>query len=99
MKSQRAAIGRAQHLVVGRVRPAVADVLQDRAVEQRDVLRHHRDRLAQALLGDPRDVLAVDGDAALLDVVEALQQREQGRLAAAGLADQPDALAGLDAAG
>ena len=29
-------------------------------------------------------------------VVEALQQREQRRLAAAGLADQPDALARLE---
>ena len=88
---------RAQHLVVGGVRPAVADIFQDRAMEQRDILRHHRDRLAQALLRDPRDVLAVDGDAALLHVVEPLQQHEQGGLAAAGLADQSDPLARLQA--
>ena len=44
-----------------------------------------------------RDVVAVDQDAALLHVVETLQQREHGRLAAAGLADQADALAGPDA--
>ena len=42
------------------------------------------------------DVLAVDQDAAALDVVEALQQGEQGGLAAARLADQPDPLAGLE---
>ncbi len=39
---------RAQHLVVRRARPAVTDVFPDRAVEQRDVLRHDRDRLTQA---------------------------------------------------
>ena len=67
-----------------------------RAVEQRDVLRHDGDGLAQALLGDLRDVLAVDQDAARLDVVEALQQGEDRRLAAARCADQADALAGVD---
>ena len=87
---------RAQHLVVGRLRPAVADVLQDRAMKQRNVLRHHGDRCAQAFLRDPRDILAVDHDAALLHIVEPLQQREQRRFAAAGLADQADALAGLE---
>ena len=64
-------------------------------MEHRDVLRHHRDRLAQALLRDPRNVLAVDRDAAVLDIVEPLQQHEQRGLAAAGLADQSDALPGL----
>ena len=44
-----------------------------------------------------RDVLAVDRDAAVLDVVEPLQQREQAGLAAAGLADQPDPLPRLEA--
>ena len=55
--------GRAQHLIVGRGRPAVTDVFHDRSMEQRDVLRHDRNRLAQALLGDPGNILAVDGDA------------------------------------
>ena len=62
-------------------------------MEQRDVLRHDADRFAQALLGDAGDILAVDQDAAVLHVVEALQQREQRRLAAAGMADEADALA------
>ena len=48
---------RRQHLLVGGARPAVADILHDRAMEHRDVLRHHRDRGAQALLRDARDVL------------------------------------------
>ena len=66
-------------------------------MEQRNVLRHHRDRLAQALLGHPGNILAVDRDAALLDVIEALQQREQRGFAAAGLAHKADPLSGLDA--
>ena len=52
-----------------------------------------RDGRAQALLRHPRDILAVDQDAAVLHVVEPLQQREQRRLAAARMADQADALA------
>ena len=64
-------------------------------MEQRDVLRHDGDGLAQAFLRDVRDVLSVDQDAAALDVVESLQQREQRRFSAAGPADQADPLAGL----
>ena len=88
---------RPQHLVVGRIGPAIADVLANGTVEQRNVLRHDRDGLAQALLRHLGDVLPVDGDAALVGIVEALQQREQRGLAAAGLTDQADALAGLEA--
>ena len=97
MKSwQRAALGGGEHLGVGRLRAAVADVLHDRAVEQRDVLRHDRDRGAQALLRDARDILSVEQNAAAFHVVEALQQREQRRFPGAGRPDQPDALARLE---
>ena len=57
-------------------------------MEQRNVLRHNRDRLAQALLGDARNVLSVDGDVAMLWIVESLQQHEQAGFTAAGVADQ-----------
>ena len=66
-------------------------------MEQRDVLRNRADLLAQALLRDPGDVLAVDQDAAGVDIVEPLQQGEDRRFAAARFADQSDALASLDA--
>src|SRR3954454_22092847 len=66
-------------------------------MEQRDVLRKHSNGLAQALLGDLGDILAVDRDVPRLRIVESLQQREQARLAAAGLADEADALARLQA--
>jgi ABC-type uncharacterized transport system YnjBCD ATPase subunit len=42
-------------------------------VTQRDVLRHDRDRLAQALLRHPADILAVDQDAAVLRVATRLR--------------------------
>ena len=84
---------RRHHLVVGGFRLAVADIVHDRAVEQRDILRHHADGFAQAVLRDAGDVLAVEQDAAALRIVEALQKREHGRFAAAGMADQADALA------
>ena len=46
--------------------------------------------------GDVGDVLAVDQDAARLEVVEAQQQIDERRLAGAGAADQPDLLARPD---
>jgi hypothetical protein len=43
-------------------------------------------------LRDARHILSVDQDAAVLNVVEALQQGKERRLAAARMADKPDAL-------
>src|SRR5260370_25771845 len=80
---------------VGGVRPTIQDVLHDRAVKQRYVLRNNGDGGAQALLGYPRDILAAEHNAAALHIIETLQQHEQGRLAAARFADDTDALAGL----
>ncbi len=87
---------RRAHLLFVRLRPAVADVVADRAVQERGVLSHHGDVGAQALLGHQRNVLPVDQDPAFLRLEEPEQQVDQGRLAGAGLADQADALAGLD---
>src|SRR5262249_52737597 len=81
---------------IGGIRPTIADVLHDRAVKQRNVLRNEGNRGAQALLRDPGDVLAAEQNAPALQVVETLQQDEQGRLATTRLPDQAGALAGLD---
>src|SRR5688572_555829 len=83
-------------LFVARARPAVADVRRDGAVEEGRILRDHADRRTQALLRDPRDVLAIDENAALLEIEEAQQQVDDRRFARARTADQTDALAGLD---
>jgi hypothetical protein len=47
-------------------------------------------------LRDARNILAVDQDTPAVQVVLALEQGQQGGLAAAGLADQTDALAALE---
>ena len=41
------------------------------------------------------DVLPIDGDTALFDIVEPLQQREETRLATSGMADQSDTFSRL----
>src|SRR5690606_24363209 len=81
------------HLFLGRVGPAVHDVLAYRAVQQRGVLGDHADGRAERILGDRGDVGAVDPDRAAFAVVEAQQQVDQGRLAGAGAADQADLFA------
>jgi hypothetical protein len=55
---------------------SIANIVQDGAVQQANVLRHDGDRIAQALLRDAGDILAADQDAAGLHVIEALQQRK-----------------------
>ena len=97
MKSQRAANAASCTSSSEASGRAVTDVFHDRAMKQRDVLRHDADRVPQALLRHAGDVLSVDQDAAVLHVIEALQQREQRRLAAARAADQADAFAGHEA--
>ena len=52
--------------------------------------------LAQTGQGRPSNVLTVDQDAPGLDLVQALQQLDEGRLAAAGVPDQCHPLAGGD---
>ncbi len=65
-------------------------------MQQRGVLGDHADLSAQAFLGDLSDVLAIDQDAPALQVVQAQQQVDQGRLACTGRADQADFFPGLD---
>ena len=87
---------RALDLGLDRVGPAVGDVVADRAVQERGVLRHHGDLPPQRILRHAGDVLAVDQDAPALEVVQAQQQRGDRGLAGAARADEPDLLAGRD---
>src|SRR5215831_15865460 len=50
----------AADLPFARLRPAIADVVADRTMQQRGVLGNHRDLRAQPLLRDRRDVLPID---------------------------------------
>jgi hypothetical protein len=83
-------LGRAADLGVGGVRPGERDVLPQRAVEHRRVLRHVRDQAAQVGLAQPADVLAADQDPAGVDVRHPQQQPGERGLAAAGPADEAD---------
>ena len=76
------------------VADAVGDVLEDRHRERHRLLEHHADLAAQAVHRITRveDVLAVEQDLAVglqlrVDRVDAVEDAQQGRLAAAGRAD------------
>ena len=77
-------------------RPAIGDVLRERAVKQDRLLLHDRDLAAQRLLRRQRDVLPVDQDAAARHVVEPLHQLDESGLAGAGAADEADPFTGTD---
>jgi hypothetical protein len=66
-------------------------------VKQQRLLRDVGHLPAQLALGDHRDVVAVDEDAALLHVDEAQHELREGRLAGPRRTDEADALARLDA--
>ena len=80
-------------LFVGRLRPAVADVVADRTFEQVGLLRDVSQPVAQRQLRDVGDVLPVDQDLADGRIVEARNEADDGRFAGAGRADQRRGLA------
>src|SRR3984885_14069170 len=82
---------------LGRIFLAERDVGADAVAKQIDVLPDIAGLLAQRASRHIRYRLAVDQDFAFLDLVEAQQQREYRRFAAAGGADQRGDLAGLGA--
>jgi hypothetical protein len=65
-------------------------------MEQRNLLWHHRDRVSKAVLLHPRDVLAINEDAALVCIRETLHQIDQRRLASARRSDDADCLSCWD---
>src|ERR1700751_1548549 len=83
-------------LFVARGGPAVANIGADRAVEERSVLRHHRDLRAQGFLRQGRNILPVDQDRSALQMEKPQQQIDHGGFARAGAPDQSDLLAWTD---
>ena len=83
-------------LLLRRVQPSIEDVVANGRVEEIDVLLHDADVPPQRFHRDVADVHAVQQDAAFLDLIEMRDQMADGRLAAAGRADQSEGLAGLD---
>src|SRR5262245_20835902 len=87
------------HVFIGGFERTVADVVRERTMKQHRLLRDHADRPAQGILRYLSDVLAVDQDASALDVVEAKNEVEEGRLSRPREANQPYALSGSDGQG
>ena len=72
----------------------IGDVVIDRIIEQHRVLGDHADGLMQAVLGDITDILAINGNRAAGDVIEAEQQAADCRFAGPRGADNGNGLAG-----
>src|SRR5690606_3151413 len=73
------------YFLAARLRAAVADVVENRVVEQHRVLRHDRNGRAQRGLRVVPDIAPVDADMPFIDVVKAVQQPRQGRFTRAGM--------------
>ena len=76
---------------------AEADVGLERAGEKEGILQDDAELLAQILNVDRANVDAVEKDLPALNIVKAQQQRDQSGLAGAGMADDGEGLAWLDA--
>mmetsp|Transcript_25816 Transcript_25816/g.85050 ORF Transcript_25816/g.85050 Transcript_25816/m.85050 type:complete len:268 (+) Transcript_25816:988-1791(+) len=78
---------------------AVANVLRDGALEEHRLLPHQPKLGAEPAQVERADVDTVEGDRAALRVIEALEQRDESRLAAAGRATQRHRLPRADREG
>ena len=83
-------------LLFARFQVAIFDVVTNGVVEQRRILRHDADRLAQALERDVADILAIDQNASFLYIVVAEEQAQDCGFSAAGRTHDGDLLAGGD---
>ena len=88
-------LGGGDAFFVRRVRPAVADIVDHRSLEDERVLHEHAHLAAQRFEVDIAHVGAVDANAPLFDVVKAGQKVDDRRLARARRPHQSDALARL----
>ena len=86
-------------LVIGEAVLPEDDVASNRAGEKEHILEHLAEVTAQGCNGDPADVDAIDQNLALLDVVVADDEAQDGGLAGAGGADEGHGLLGVDVEG
>ena len=88
-------LGRGDNLVVGGVQTAVADVLHHGSGEQVRVLQNHCDILSKNVALDILHVDTVDGDGAVVNVVEPVQKVRDRSLACARGPDKCNLLSGF----
>ena len=88
--------GGGDHLGVGSVRSAIADVVAHITGKQCGLLRHQRNMAAQLPQAELADIFAIEQYPALLGIVKSLQQLKYGRFAGPGRPHQRQAPARLD---
>ena len=74
---------RRNDLLARRIGLAVRDVVVHRALEEPRLLQHHAEGTPEAIARDARGICAIHADFASIHIVEAKQQVDEGRLAAA----------------
>jgi len=87
-------LGGADHFIIAGVGLSVTDIVHDGAGEEEVGLGDDADLFVEAVGGDGGKVEAVDEHAAGLRQIEAAEEIDDGALAAAGVADEGDGLAG-----
>lgn len=87
--------GRGDDLLFCSVQLAVADIVHDRAGENKAVLQHNPHLAAQRLQRDLRNIVTVDQNLAVGQVVEARDQVDDRGFARARRTDEGDAFPGL----
>jgi len=87
--------GRCQDFLFCGGGPAVGDVLPGRPAEHPGVLQHHADLPAKIATPQLGDVAPIEGDAPVVELVEAHDQVDQSGLASAGRPDNGDGAARL----
>lgn len=94
MKSSAPTRRAATALLVGGVELAITDIVEDGGGEEVGFLEDDAHALAQQGLGDVGDGDAVVEDDTALDIVEAVDEVDDGGLAGSGTADKGDLLSG-----
>ena len=82
-------------LLVRGIQPAVPDVVQHGTAEEFRFLQDDTQRAAEIRFLDARDAEAIDHDASVLDLVEAVDEVRDGGLPRPGSAHEGDLLAGI----
>ena len=85
-------LGSLDHLFMGSVQLAIADIVFNAPLKQPGILQYHAEHLAQLAAVKVTDIMAVYLDGAAVDVIEPHQQLDHGGLAGSGRTDDGNLL-------
>ena len=86
---------RLNDLLVGGIKPSVADIFHDRSRKQMRILTHHGNVAAQLVPLNMADINAVDGDGPALDIVKTVDKVRDRSLSGSRGAHEGDLLSRL----